>query len=179
LLKLEKRSGGVPDETPQEPAKQSGNGSGRKPVIVYIMILFIVAFVLMAVSFVMHQRSNTEVIGKLQNSVNALQEVQEAQDKNLQLQQELEDAQAENQQLQKQLDEANTSADSAGGRADALLALYTLQQQYSGQNYDACKATISGMEADGLDKLLPAEAPDGVTTPAQRYLQLKEAVESK
>ena len=49
------------------------------PSLSYIMILFIMAFLLMALSFFMHQRSNEEVIGTLQSSVSTLQELQESQ----------------------------------------------------------------------------------------------------
>ena len=87
-MKLEKRSSGEAEETPL-PQEESHS---KKPVVVYIMILFIVAFLLMALSFLMHQRSNTEALGKLQSSVSAMQEVQAAQDKVIQLQEELDDA---------------------------------------------------------------------------------------
>ena len=70
-MKLEKRSSGGEGDMPpvqeEKPAKS-------KPVVVYIMILFIAAFLLMALSFLMHQRSNTEALGQLQNSVSAMQE---------------------------------------------------------------------------------------------------------
>ena len=64
-MKLEKRSGGQPSEAPEE-------APGKKPVLVYIMILFIAAFLLMALSFAAHQRRNTEALGELQNSVSAM-----------------------------------------------------------------------------------------------------------
>ena len=51
-----------------------------KPVITYIMILFIAAFLLMALSFLMHQRSNTEALGQLQSSMTAMQEIQATQE---------------------------------------------------------------------------------------------------
>ena len=54
MMKLEKRSSGEAEEQPIQEQP-----SGKKPVVVYIMILFIVAFLLMALSFFMHQRSNT------------------------------------------------------------------------------------------------------------------------
>ena len=75
------------------------------------MILFIVAFLLMALSFLMHQRSNSEVLGELQDSVTAMQEVQATQDALL--------------DLQNQLDEAQTTIDaleSSAEEADAALA---------------------------------------------------------
>jgi uroporphyrin-3 C-methyltransferase len=176
-LKLIKRSSGEPEQTPQEDSTQK-NG-GRKPVIVYIMILFIVAFILMAISFFMHQRSNSDVIGRLQNSVTALQEVQKAEDKNIQLQEQLDDANGQKETLQKELEEANSEKASATQQTAAMESLYILQQQYSAQDYSACEETITDMENRGLDKLLPAEIDDQVTSPAQRYLQLREAVRSR
>ena len=53
-MKIEKRCGaGAPKEPETPPA-------GRKPVIVYIMVLFIAAFLLMALSFFMHQRRSSK-----------------------------------------------------------------------------------------------------------------------
>jgi len=176
-LKLVKRSSGASDPGAEEPQQQEKGG--RKPVIVYIMILFIVAFILMGVSFIMHQRSNNEAIGKLENSVSTLQQVQSAEDKNLQLQQQLDEANSSNEDLKKQLSDAQDEASAAEKQAKAMLGLYTLQQEYAAQDYDGCKSTIASMEKDGLDKLLPADAQDGVTSPAQRYLQLREAVSAK
>ena len=63
-MKFEKRSGDEA-ETPSS-APEETPSTGKKPVVIYIMILFIVAFLLMALSFLMHQRSNSEVIGELQ-----------------------------------------------------------------------------------------------------------------
>ncbi len=90
-MKFEKRSGGEA-ETPSS-APEDTPSTGKKPVVIYIMILFIVAFLLMALSFLMHQRSNSEVLGELQDSVTAMQEVQTTQDALLDLQNQLDDAQ--------------------------------------------------------------------------------------
>ena len=59
-------------------------------------------------------------------------------------------------------------------KIDALLGLYTLQQQYSAGSYDECLTTMQHMEDEGLVELLP-DSTDQVTSPAQRYQQLKEA----
>ena len=77
-MKFEKRSGDEA-ETPSS-APEETPSTGKKPVVIYIMILFIVAFLLMALSFLIHQRSNSEVLGELQDSVTAMQEVQATQD---------------------------------------------------------------------------------------------------
>lgn len=171
-MNLEKRGGSGETPVPQEPA------SGKKPVVVYIMILFIVAFLLMALSFLMHQRSNSEVLGELQHSVTAMQEVQAVQDKVIGLQEELSDAQDEIDALNDQLAEQEEAFSQEQKRIDALMGLYTLQQQYSAGDYDACLTTMQRMEDEGLVELLP-DSDDQVTSPAQRYQQLKEAVLNK
>ena len=102
-MKLQKRSEGAPDAAPAPEAPSAGQKN--KPVIVYIMILFIVAFLLMAFSFLMHQRSNEEVIGSLQSSVSTLKELQESQDRNMQLQDQLDEAAKQIEDLQDQLSE--------------------------------------------------------------------------
>ena len=170
-MKLEKRGDGE-TPVPQEPS------SGKKPVVVYIMILFIVAFLLMALSFLMHQRSNSEVLGELQHSVSAMQEVQAVQDKVIELQEKLADAQEEIDTLKDQMAQQEEDAALEEKKIDALLGLYTLQQQYSAGSYDDCLTTMQRMEDEGLVELLP-DSNDQVTSPAQRYQQLKEAVLNK
>jgi len=175
-MKLNKRSAGAAEPTP--PAEEPK--TGKKPVLVYIMVLFIVAFLLMAMSFFMHQRSNSEAMGQLTNSVNALQQVQATQDQNVRLQEDLETAQNQNSTLQKQVESANGSRDQAQAESSALLSLYTLQQQYANGDYASCRQTIQSLEDTGLAASLPTDSGvTGVTSPAQRYQQLKEAVMSK
>ena len=171
-MKLEKRGGDGEPPVPQEPS------SGKNPVVVYIMILFIVAFLLMALSFLMHQRSNSEVLGELQHSVSAMQEVQAVQDKVIELQEKLADAQEEIDTLKDQMAQQEEDAALEEKKIDALLGLYTLQQQYSAGSYDDCLTTMQRMEDEGLVELLP-DSNDQVTSPAQRYQQLKEAVLNK
>ena len=172
-MKLEKRSSeGEETPLPQEESQ------GKKPVVVYIMILFIVAFLLMALSFLMHQRSNTEALGQLQNSVSAMQEIQAIQDKVIQLQEELDKAEDETDALKDQVAEAEDRIAEKQQEVDALIGLYTLQQQFSAGNYDACLATMQRMEDEDLIACLPKESAE-VTAPAQRYEQLKEAVLNK
>ena len=59
---------------------------------------------------------------------------------------------------------------------DALLALYNLQQEYAAGNLDGCRLTLQEISDQGLAELLPDTAPDGITAPAQRYLELREAI---
>ena len=160
-----------------QPQPNSGGQSGKKPVVIYIMILFLAAFLLMALSLLMHQRSNTEALGQLQNSVNAMQAVQETQDKIIGLQEELSQAREEQESLQEQLDASQEKILDSQKQADALLGLYSLQQAYLSGDYDACSEILQSMEDQGLPPLLSDEPGiSGTTAPAERYQQLKEAV---
>ena len=176
-MKFEKRSSGEGDMPPVQEEKPPKS----KPVVVYIMILFIAAFLLMALSFLMHQRSNTEALGQLQNSVSAMQEVQANQEKIIELQEELNDTQKAMEALEDDAKAAEEKAKEELGQAQlnsqALLSLYTLQQQYSADDYEACLETIQEMEAGGYETLLPEKTEKDVTPPSVRFRQLKEAVE--
>lgn len=182
-MNLKRRdSASAPEE--REASKQSG---GRKPVIVYIFVLFAVAFLLMIWSLFSHQRSNTEALGELQTSVSTMQEVQGLQEQVIQLQQDLAEAQKA---LDKAREEAAETAaadgallterDSLERQLTALTALYRLQQLYAARDLEACRAQISELESgallDSLDAL-SREKNWNVTPPSERYLELKEAVE--
>lgn len=174
-MKLEKRSSGGEELPPMQEDKPAKS----KPVVVYIMILFIAAFLLMALSSLMHQRSNTEALGQLQNSVSTMQEVQSYQEKIIQLQEEVTAAQESIEDMEAEASQAQKDLVQAQGEQQALLALYTLQQQYSAGDYAACKETMEAMEAAGYETLLPKRIEQGVTPPSERYQQLKDAVLDK
>ena len=105
-----------------------------------------------------------------------MQEIQDTQDQILDLQKQLSDAEEDQAELESQLEEAQKSAEDAQLKADALLALYTLQQQYSAGDYDACRRTLQNMTEQGLQDYLPTDNVNDVTSPAQRFEQLNEAV---
>lgn len=176
-MKFEKR------DAAGSPAPQEDKQGGNKPVVVYIMILFIAAFLLMALSFFMHQRSNTEALGELQNSVSTMQEVQANQEKIIDLQDKLAVAEEEldrvNDKLEAYQEEQEAAQKALELENQAMRALYTLQQQYLTLDIVGCAKTIQ--EADDAD--LPAALSDksegGVTSPAVRWQQLKDAVVAK
>ena len=156
-MKLTKRSSGGPVE-PEEDLTPKG----KKPVVVYIMVLFIAAFLLMAWSFASHQRSNTEAIGQLQSSVTAMQGVQEREVS-----------------LREYELEASKRQHMAASR------LYTLERLYRQENLESCRKVIDSMEEDNLvaglnDTLTDSERELGLTVSSRdRYQQLREAVEAR
>lgn len=176
-MKLEKRSEGGPIK-PEEDLTPKG----KKPVVVYIMVLFIAAFLLMAWSFASHQRSNTEAIGRLQSSVTAMQGVQ---DRMLTLQDELEAARAQIGELERQAELKSSEMDAYNRQYQALANLYALERLYRQENLEACRKVIDRMEAEDLvvclsDNLPLSDQELGLTVSDwERYQQLKEAVEAR
>lgn len=178
-------------QTSEEPASSPKKAApANKPVVVYIMILFIAAFLLMALSFLMHQRSNTEALGQLQNSVTAIQEVQATQEENIALQEQLREVQQEldsatadyEARIQQLMDDAQTQR----LELSAMTNLYLLQQSYSTGEYESCQKLIAYMEEHQQVEALPTEnAGDGTlyppscAAPATRFQQLKEAVQEQ
>lgn len=189
-MKLERRSDTGEPLSPAPEENPSSGPDGKKPVIVYILVLFTVAFLLMIWSLFSHQRSNTEAIGRLQGSVSAMQEVQELQDRVIQLQEELAEVK---EQLEQEQEAAETAAAAARDEAGALLterdsleaqvaaltALYRLQQLYAARDLESCEAEISALGSGSLLDSLDAVSREwdwDVTPPSERYLELKEAV---
>ena len=160
--------------------------SSQQPVLVYIMILFIAAFLLMALSSLMQQRSNDEAFGKLEHSLSNMQAIQAHQEQIIDLQKQLKDAEEaqdtlleEIGALESRIEDDKTAIAQEQQRTEAMLGLYSLQQNYLNLKYDACLAIVDYMESNGLVKLLPTKAIDDATSPNLRYGQLKEAVLAK
>ena len=165
--------------TPEEQPRRSS-----KPVLTYIMILFIAAFLLMALSFAMHQRSNQQAIGELENSfTTTIKDMQADQDKLLELQDKLSDAENQLEDTQEQLAASETALTESKALFAAQQQLYCLQQEYASGDYEGCKLLIEQMETSGAVELLsstPLSTSSGsVTAPYIRFQQLKTAVQEK
>ena len=176
-MKLKKRN----EEGLMEPGEDF-TPKGKKPVVVYIMVLFIVAFLLMAWSFASHQRSNTEAIGQLQTSVTAMQGMQ---NRMISLQDELDAAQSKIQELERQAELRDREMKAYDRQYTALSRLYFLERLYRQENLENCRKVIDRMEEDDLavclsENLPLSEQELGLTvSPRERYRQLKEAVEAR
>ena len=174
-MKFEKRA----DGGEVTPASSETPETGKKPVIIYILILFLAAFLLMFLSMLSHQRSNTEALGQLQNSVSAIQEIQTTQEQIIELQKRLDETEAERDEAKEELKVISDSISDLEKTSKALLALYNLQQEYLTGNLDGCLLTLQEISDQHLDELLPSTNTEGVTPPAQRYQELKEAILNK
>ena len=166
--------------------EQQKKPRNEKPVVTYIMILFIAAFLLMALSSLMQQRSNDEAFGKLEHSLSNMQAIQAHQEQIIDLQKQLKSAEEEQDALlegiaalEQRVEDDKFAVAQEQIRAHAMLGLYNLQQNYLNLEYDACLEIVDYMESNGLVGVLPDKAIDDATSPAVRYGQLKEAVLAK
>ena len=167
-----------PSPEPDKPPK------GNKPVVIYIMILFIAAVLLMALSFFMHQRSNTEALGELQNSVNAMQEIQISQEQIIELQETVDELEERNQTLEEGLQEAMKLADEVQNQLGALQALEEVERLAAGTEAERQEAAdrmaqyeagTLGYGGVGLRPWLEAISEEGDPhSPAARYDALLE-----
>ena len=157
----------------EAPAAQNGNMS----VFVYILLLFSAALLLMCLSSLIHQRNNTEALGKLQSSVSVMQEVQNLQDKIIGLQDAQRALEERLKNAQSDWSEAVARAEAERKQAEALRHLYVIEAQYQAGDYEACQASVSEFEASGLTGNLPSESPaNGVIAPSERYQQIQESM---
>ncbi len=166
------------DSVPEEPA--AGQTPGSKPVLVYIMVLFIVAFLLMALSLAMHQRSNQTNMDELKDSVQALEDAQATQGQVMDLEKQLNELKEENEKLQQDLEEAQDASvagqverDGLAHRAAALEQLNQLLQYYDSKDYESCYPLLNDFSC-GLVDSLPKEAPEGLLSPLEQFEAIHE-----
>ena len=182
-MNIEKRTAETPnpaETTPitPPPAADAPKKPAGKPVIVYIMIMFIVAFLLMALSMLMHQRTTSEGIGELQHSFSAMADMQAQQEKVIQLQEELSDAAEEKTDLEDSIAALKESIAAEELETKAMMQLYILQLQFQSEDYDDCRNTIQTMETLELAELLPAQKEYTVPSPAETYETITAALEA-
>ena len=161
-MKLEKRGGQTPPPT-EDPADTPPAG-GKKPVIVYILILFVVAFLLMLLSLLMHQHSNTVALGQqLNDSIAAIKEAQNAQERIAELEQELKEANT----IAQQFADANETS-----RNQASHAQYILEQTQDAMDWfwHLDEAYILGDTARCQDILAELARMDGSEGLIYEYL---------
>ena len=160
---------------PEKPETPSASKRSMS-VFVYILILFSAALLLMCLSSLIHQRNNTEALGKLQSSVSVMQEVQNLQDKIITLQEARDELKTQLEQAQRAQSETSAELDAARKRVEALERLYIMEAQYQEGRYRACQGSIEAFAASGLADSLPTESPGGgAVSPLERYNQLQEA----
>jgi uncharacterized protein HemX len=174
--------------TPSDPSDQqpttkrhisrSQRDRQRRSVFQYITILFIAAFVLLLYTFLMERRQhqllqaeNEEQISSLQQSVSAVQSIQNLYDENAALKERV-------QVLETELNDLNDTVDDLSLQltrtSQAMDYFWQVDEAYVRGRYTLCRTLIHTMEAEGLTQYLPAESytDNGRFSPADRYQEI-------
>ena len=125
-------------------------------VILYLMILFAAAFLLLLMSFLMQNRSNQEAMDHLEATSNsAMESLENRLKENEELKAQAAELEEENQALSTQIQEGDTQArqeqESLTGILQALADLNTLRSLYNQGRYSDARDFLAGLdtEADG------------------------------
>ena len=171
---------------PVTPGQQTGR---KKSVFQYITILFAAAFVLLLFTFLMERRQNEllqqqnqEQIDNLQQSVSAVQSLQDLYDENAALKEKVSE-------LTDQVSQLEDHARELQGLADANLTalnqtkqamdwFWQIDEAYVREKYSLCRRLIGHLEDAGLVDALPKEsATDNHRfSPYARYQEIYAAV---
>lgn len=144
-----------PSGAPETPAKGL-NPKKKQALLTYMTILFVVAFLLVLLSFFIQLRDSRATISELnESSMNALKNAQVLQAANEQLTEEneklndqLSTYEEENEQLTEELEQSQQTADQT---AQAYELLLQAQAALEADDMTALDAALAQIEADGLE----------------------------
>ena len=160
-MKIEKRGTVTPEEAAAAQSAPAAEGK-HKPVLLYLVILFAIAIVLILYSFAMKQHSDAQTIRDLQSQVETLQQLKD-------VEQQYKDAAKENAALHQQIDDMEQQAAEASKVQQAQSLVWQLEQLYlSGEN-DACREVLKALKKDELYRSLPTESQYGEGEGAKTY----------
>ena len=181
-------------EQPKDPQEQKTpayvppktEAERQKKVYKYVGILFLVAAILIAWSFLMTHRSNQQVLSELKESTSTLQS---AFDKNEELSARVEELEAELAKTENRLQgalAANSVYEESSKQSEAVLCamdyLREIEREYGAKRYNSARTLIEGFEDNDLAQYLPATAlhtdPSGndAVSPAESYQTIVKAL---
>ena len=135
----------------QHEAEHASPGK-KNSVLVYLVILFAVAFLLLLLSYFMQQRASREAYSDLQQSSNsAVQSLDNMLQENEALKGQVEDLTQENDQLQQELEQAQAEsqqAQTAQAHLEALNRLNQIRALYNAGKYTQARQLLAAWEAE-------------------------------
>lgn len=160
-----------PEEAPPAEPPRRQRRKHQKSVIEYIAVLFIAAFILLAVTFIMERRNSAQAINNLKESVSAMQTVDDLHAENTTLEKQVNDLKKENASLK----------DGAEVQSRSLQAMdwfWQIDEAYTRGRYSQCRTLIQKMEDAGLISALPAESVTDTdrSSPAERLAEIQDKV---
>lgn len=175
----------------QHKADRAKPGSKRS-VFTYMIILFLAAFVLLLLAYMMQQRSSVDAIDGLKDSVSAIQTAQEVYEENSALREQIGELKEQIDQLEDQLDTKQESIDQFEQEIAALKQqtadlehsiqamdwFWQINEAYVRGRYTLARELIESLQASGMTEYLPKESitNNGRYSPYYRYQEIYDAL---
>ena len=158
----------------------------QQSVLIYLVILFAAAFLLMAMSYLMQRRSSDATIEDLRESVTAMQSVGDIQTQNETLRQQVADLEAQLEEAQRELDGMRDTLNTMTVREERLTQamdlFWQIDEAYVRGRWTLCRELIGRMEDVSAGSTLKEYLPRESTTdndrfsPADRYQEIYDDV---
>ncbi len=158
----------------------------QQSVLVYLVILFAAAFLLMALSYLMQRRSSDATIEDLRESVTAMQSVGDIQTQNETLRQQVADLEAQLEEAQRELDGMRDTLNTMTVREERLTQamdlFWQIDEAYVRGRWTLCRELIGRMEdvsaGSALKEYLPRESTtdNDRFSPTDRYQEIYDDV---
>lgn len=190
---------GSPDQAPEQPAPRPRTSSQqrkrRNSVFQYIAILFAAAFVLLLFTFLMEHRQhellqeeNQEQINNLQQSVSAVQSLQNLYNENAALKEQVEELEEQLAEAEKELDVLpdviSNQEHTLEMTIQAMDYFWQIDEAYVRGRYTLCRRLIEALEDDSdgktpLKDYLPTESTTDTDrfSPSDRYQEICDALD--
>ena len=182
-------TGPAPKQTPHGERRSARNQQKRRQrsVFQYITILFAAAFVLLLFTFVMERRQheilqqeNQEQIDNLQQSVTAVQSLDNLYNENEELRDQVASLEQQLQTAAQDLQsEKTTLLQKVEGQEKSLQAMdwfWQIDEAYAKGRYSLCRSLIQNLQSAGLVEYLPKESTteNDRFSPYDRYQEIYE-----
>lgn len=168
--------------TPQQPPRRPRTVHKQHSVVLYILLLFLAACVLILMSYLVQKRNNAQILDGLNQSVSAMQSITALQEENKELTVQVGDLKGQVEKLQNQVDKLTEETASLQAERDALTRasqaldwFWQIDEAYVRGRYSSARGLIEEMSAAGLtvDDLPADSASDtGRPSPAERFQEI-------
>lgn len=167
--------------------EQVPKGSKKKsaPVVNYITLLFVAAFSLLLMTYLMEQRESAEILDGLRNSVSAMQTVEDLYEENadlmeeiIRLREELLKEQQAHVLLQRDMDDLEKEHYVYELGIHAMDLFWQVNEAFVKNNHGLAEELMDLMEENKLQSFLPTENLSETErfSPAHRYAEIKQEV---
>ena len=170
-----------PSPDPDARRRKSQQRNRRNSVFQYIAVLFMAAFVLMLITYMMERRQSQQQIDDLKQSVSAYQTLQGLMDENGQLKEDVEKLNSQIKELESQLTAAQTKQTETEAQLQeqektikAMHWFWQLNEASVRGRIAQRREMIDAMEKDSLQNYLPKEnlAETDRVSPYERYQEI-------